>query len=234
MNCDGIDPGWLWLIGGVVLLIAEVIAPGFFLIFVGAAALATGLFTLLFGLGTAPQLALFALYALLAVMIGRRFYANRHSLSADPLLNDPARRLVGKVVTVVAAVDDHSGRVRVGDSEWSARGGPAAVGERVRITGVDGNCLKVEAGAPPSARVNRSAFLARIPDFPPRDDRRARRISCPAPIRQSNAGLGGTAPPMLRPAHYWTSSPKISFVFIRKARRPWHRHRRARRAPLAA
>jgi membrane protein implicated in regulation of membrane protease activity len=48
-------------------------------------------------------------------------------------------------VTVVDTVDDHSGRVRLGDSEWSARGGPAAVGERVRITGVDGNCLKVEA-----------------------------------------------------------------------------------------
>ena len=48
-------------------------------------------------------------------------------------------------MTVVAAVDEHGGRVRVGDSEWSARGGPAAVGERVRITGVDGNCLKVEA-----------------------------------------------------------------------------------------
>jgi membrane protein implicated in regulation of membrane protease activity len=59
-------------------------------------------------------------------------------------LNDRAGRLVGKVVTVVAAVDEHNGRVRVGDSEWSARGGPAAAGERVRITGVEGNCLKVE------------------------------------------------------------------------------------------
>ena len=148
MNLDGIDPGWLWLIGGVVLLIAEVIAPGFFLIFIGAAAMATGLFALLFSLGTVPQLALFALYALLAVMIGKRFYGNRHSPSSDPLLNDPARRLVGKVVTVVDTVDDHSGRVRLGDSEWSARGGPAAIGERVRITGVDGNCLKVEAERP--------------------------------------------------------------------------------------
>src|SRR5213075_2999576 len=95
----GIDPGWLWLIGGVLLLIAEVIAPGFFLIFIGGAALATGLFTLLFGLGVVPQLALFALYALVAVMLGRRFYANRHSDSSDPLLNDRAGRLVGKVVT---------------------------------------------------------------------------------------------------------------------------------------
>jgi membrane protein implicated in regulation of membrane protease activity len=144
MSGIDLDPGWLWLIGGVVLLIAEVIAPGFFLIFIGAAAIATGLFTVLFDLGAVPQLALFALYALLAVLIGRRFYANKHSDSSDPLLNDRAGRLVGKLVTVVVAVDEHSGRVRVGDSEWSARGGPAAPGERVRITGVDGNCLSVE------------------------------------------------------------------------------------------
>ena len=140
-----VDPGWLWLIGGVVLLIAEVIAPGFFLVFVGAAAIASGLFTLLFGLGIGAQLALFALYAVLAVMLGRRFYANAASEAVHGHLNDPARRLVGKVVTVVDAVDEHDGRVRVGDGEWSARGGPASVGDRVRIIGVDGNCLKVEA-----------------------------------------------------------------------------------------
>jgi membrane protein implicated in regulation of membrane protease activity len=140
-----VDPGWLWLIGGVVLLIAEVIAPGFFLVFIGAAAIAAGLFTVLFGLGTVAQLALFALYAVLAVMIGRRFYSTAGSGPLNLHLNDPSRRLVGKVVTVVSAVDEHSGRVRVGDGEWSARGGPAAVGERVRITGVDGNCLEVEA-----------------------------------------------------------------------------------------
>ena len=145
MNDLPVDPGWLWLIGGVVLLIAELIAPGFFLVFIGAAAIAAGLFTILFDLGPGAQFALFALYAVLAVLIGRRFYANAPAAHSNLLLNDPARRLVGKVVTVVAAVDEHNGRVRVGDSDWSARGGPAAVGERVRITGVDGNCLKVEA-----------------------------------------------------------------------------------------
>jgi membrane protein implicated in regulation of membrane protease activity len=142
---ENLDPGWLWLIGGVVLLIAEIIAPGFFLVFIGAAAIATGVFTVLFDFGIVPQLALFALYAVLAVLIGRRFYANKHTDSADPLLNDRAGRLVGKQVTVVVPVDDHGGRVRVGDSEWSARGGPAAPGERVRVTGVEGNCLTVEA-----------------------------------------------------------------------------------------
>lgn len=152
MTGADIDPGWIWLIGGVLLLILEVIAPGFFLVFLGAAAMATGLFTVLFDLGAAAQLALFALYAVIAMLVGRRFYANRSHDSTDPLLNDRVGRLVGKMVTVVVAVDDHEGRVRVGDSEWSARGGPAAVGERVRIVGVEGNCLKVEADrALPSA-----------------------------------------------------------------------------------
>jgi membrane protein implicated in regulation of membrane protease activity len=145
MNWLDVDPGWLWLIGGVVLLIAEVIAPGFFLVFIGIAAMLAGLFTVLFDLGTASQLALFALYAVIAVLVGRRFYANRIGDSSDPLLNDRAARLVGRVVTVVEAVDEHGGRVRVGDGEWNARGGPAASGERVRIIGIDGNCLKVEA-----------------------------------------------------------------------------------------
>ena len=140
-----IEPGWLWLIGGVLLLIAEVIAPGFFLVFIGAAAIAAGLFTVLFDLGLAAQLALFTLYAIVAVTIGRRVYAQRNIDSSDPLLNDRAARLLGRTVTVVEAVDEHSGRVRVGDGEWNARGGPAAAGDRVRITGIDGNCLRVEA-----------------------------------------------------------------------------------------
>ena len=141
---EGLEPGWLWAIGGVLLLVAEIIAPGFFLMFIGAAAIATGAFTLLFGLGVEAQLALFALYSLLAVLAGRRVYSNRHVASSDPLLNDRSRRLIGKSVLVVSAVDEHNGRVKVGDSEWSARGGPAQPGERVRIVGIDGNCLKVE------------------------------------------------------------------------------------------
>lgn len=145
MNGVHLDPAWLWLIGGVVLLIAELIAPGFSLIFIGAAGIATGVLSLVLGFPVVVQLATFAILAFLAVRIGgRRFYAARYDYSADPLLNDRAARLLGKVVVVVQPVDSHSGRVRVGDSEWSARGGPAAPGERVRIVDIEGNCLMVE------------------------------------------------------------------------------------------
>ena len=139
------ESGWLWLIGGVVLLIAELIAPGFSLIFIGAAGIATGVLSLLIGLPLALQFAVFAVLAFLAVRFGgREFYASRYDYTADPLLNNRAGRLLGKVVVVSQAVDSNGGRVRVGDSEWSARGGPAAVGDRVRIVDIDGNCLKVE------------------------------------------------------------------------------------------
>jgi len=146
MNGLDIDPGWLWLIGGIVLLMAELIAPGFFLIFIGAAATATGVLALLLGVPLAFQLAVFAILAFVAVRVGgRRFYASRYDYTSDPLLNDRAARLLGKVVIVIEPVDANGGRVRVGDSDWSARGGPAAAGDRVRIVDIDGNCLKVEA-----------------------------------------------------------------------------------------
>ena len=139
-----IEPGWMWAIGGVLLLIAEIIAPGFFLVFVGAAAIATGLFSLLFDLGLASQLVLFALYSVVAVMIGKRWYAEPHDGDQRHAINEPAKRLVGKTVTAVTDVDDHGGRVRVGDGEWNARGGPAAAGARLTVTAVEGNCLMVE------------------------------------------------------------------------------------------
>lgn len=139
------DFDWLWLIGGVVLLIAELIAPGFFLVFIGGAAIATGLVSLLVGIPVAAQLAIFAILAFLSARVGGRYaYSYRYDYSSDPLLNDRVGRLLGKVVVVVEPIDANGGRVRVGDSVWSARGGPAAVGDRVRIVDVDGNCLKVE------------------------------------------------------------------------------------------
>lgn len=149
--------GWLWAIGGLVLLCAELIAPGFFLLFIGAAALATGLFTLLFDLGPITSLILFAVYALLAVLAGRRFYARPFTLGGYRHLNDPAARLVGRSAVVSEAIDGSSGRVKLGDGAWSARGGPAAIGETVKIVAVEGNCLIVAPSLPIAAPRDQAA-----------------------------------------------------------------------------
>jgi membrane protein implicated in regulation of membrane protease activity len=139
----GLSDGWLWAIAGLILLIAEMVAPGFFLIFIGAAAVLTGFLTLALNLALPLQFLAFAVAAGVAVLLGKRRYEEQPNVDLFPSLNNPGRRLEGRTATAIEPIDDHGGRVKLGDSEWSARGGPASAGERVVIAGVDGNCLIV-------------------------------------------------------------------------------------------
>ena len=144
----GIDyaGGWALAILGVGLLIAEVIAPGFYLIFIGAGAVLAGLAGALFGLSIDLQLVLFVILSAVIVAAGRKLYA-RPGRTGEHQLNQRSAKLVGRQVTVTQAVTADAGRVRLADGEWSARGGPAAVGQSVVILRVEGNCLIVEAVA---------------------------------------------------------------------------------------
>jgi inner membrane protein len=135
---------WLWLIAAAALGIAELLVPGVYLIWIGLAALVTGLATLVLPLPVVAQFALFAATAFAAVYAGRRYLKENPIVSDDPKLNDRGKRLVGSIVTAVEPVDSAHGRVKVGDSIWSARGADAAIGERLRVTGSDGNVLLVE------------------------------------------------------------------------------------------
>ncbi|SFR98703.1 NfeD family protein [Sphingomonas jatrophae] len=144
MSLDGLPDYWLWLIAAALLAIAEILVPGVFLIWLGMAAALVGLLTLALGFGVAVQFAIFAVAAIAAVYAGRRWVTRHPIETEDPLLNDRASRLLGRTVTVVAAIDRGEGRVRVGDSEWTARGPDAAVGAEVRIVGAVGTCLSVE------------------------------------------------------------------------------------------
>ena len=139
----GIDAPWLWLIGGVVLGIAEMVLPGVYLMWIGGAAVLTGILALLLPIGFAAQFAVFSIATIAAIYLGRNMLAKNPIISDDPKLNDRGARLVGLIVTAVEPVDSAHGRVKVGDSVWSARGTDAAVGDRLRVTGTDGNVLLV-------------------------------------------------------------------------------------------
>lgn len=140
-----IDHNWLWLSIGVILAAAEMIAPGFFLIWLAAAAIATGLVTSLLPITFPIQLGLFAFLSIALVFVGRRWFRTNPIESDDPLLNNRGGRMVGQAATVVAAIEGGVGRVHVGDSVWIANGPDAPVGARVRIVSVCGTTLLVEA-----------------------------------------------------------------------------------------
>jgi inner membrane protein len=141
---ETLEPHWAWLILAAALATAEVLVPGFFLIWFALAAFATGLIALLLPVPVAIQLVLFAVFAVISVYAGRRWFKMNPIESADPKLNDRGARMLGEVVTVVEAIEAGGGRVKVGDSVWSAKGSHAEVGAKVRISGADGSVLQVE------------------------------------------------------------------------------------------
>ena len=127
--------------------ILEVFVPGIFLVWMAAAAAVTGIVVALTGIALPFQLAIFALLAIAAVYGGRRHYDRNPVDSDDPKLNDRTARLIGQTVTVVTAIEHGEGRVKVGDSVWTARGPDAAAGSRVMVTAADGTCLSVRPAA---------------------------------------------------------------------------------------
>lgn len=135
----------IWLATALILAAAELAAPGFFLIFLAAAAALTAFVMLVApGMPLIGQALVFAAITAVAVAIGRRWYHRSPTTSTDPLLNDRAARLIGKTVEVCDAIVAGEGRVRVGDGAWTAQGPDTAAGALVRIIGATGSVLRVE------------------------------------------------------------------------------------------
>tara|TARA_B100001179_G_scaffold180151_1_gene135502 strand:+ start:6323 stop:6811 length:489 start_codon:yes stop_codon:yes gene_type:complete len=141
---DGVDNYWVWFAIGLALAALELLAPGVYLIWLAAAALITGGLSFLFGFGWPLEIVSFVSLALITVYSARRYLRDQPIVSSDPLLNQRGGRMVGETALVVQPIESGSGRVKVGDSEWIARGPDIAAGQRVRISGNDGAILLVE------------------------------------------------------------------------------------------
>ncbi len=145
------NAGFVWLAIAILLGGAELAVPGVFLVFLAIAAAMTGLSVLaLPALPLLLQLVGFVLWSAVSIVIGRRWYHDYPVATADPLLNDRGARLIGEIVTVVDAIEQGEGRVRVGDGGWPAIGADAAPGARLRITAVRQGKLVVEPLPPAS------------------------------------------------------------------------------------
>ena len=142
---SNLEPHWAWLALGVLLAAAEIVAPGFFLVWLGAAAIVTGLLAWVLPIGIPLQLVIFAVLSFVALYTTRRWLKANPITTTDPHLNQRASRLIGDVLTVTKAIEDGRGRAKVGDGEWPVRGPDAAEGTKVRVVSADGGVLVVEA-----------------------------------------------------------------------------------------
>ncbi len=134
----------VWACVALLLMAAEMLAPGAFLLWLGFAA--AGVFVVLLLLpGLAPvwQAVAFAVMAIASVTVYWRLFRKSVTESDQPLLNRRAEQLVGQTYHLDAAIVDGRGRVKIGDAFWAVEGPDAPVGTPVRVAGVHGMTLRV-------------------------------------------------------------------------------------------
>lgn len=140
---------WTWWVIGLVLLAAEVVLPGVFLVWIGIAAILTGLVSLaLWETGFwvwEIQLVFFAVLSVAAALIGRKIVARAGNHSDQPLLNQRGESLVGRTAVLEEPIAEGRGRVRLDDTTWPVEGPDMPTGTRVRIIACSGRQLTVES-----------------------------------------------------------------------------------------
>lgn len=138
---------WNWVVLGLLLLGAEILAPGFFLIWIGIAAVIVGAVSLALWDASfwtwQAQVLVFLALALISAFAGRALM-KRGDVSDEPLLNRRGAQMIGEMTTLREAIVNGRGRVKIGDTTWSVSGPDLDAGTKVRVTGAADMKLTVE------------------------------------------------------------------------------------------
>ncbi len=136
---------WNWWLLGLALILLEMLIPGVFLLWIGLAALGTGLAVMLLpGLSGQWQWLLFTGLTVASLAVGWSYFRRHPPVSANPLLNRRGQQYVGRVFTLNEPIVNGRGKLRVDDTVWKVAGADCRAGVQVRVTGVDGVMLQVE------------------------------------------------------------------------------------------
>ena len=134
-----------WAAVALLLFAAETMAPGAFMLWLGFAAVAVFVGTLLVpGIPLLAQVAAFVVLSFISIQVYRTWFRNREPQSDRPALNRRTAALVGRAVPLERAIVQGRGRVQIADAYWDVNGPDLPAGTQVRIVGADGMTLVVE------------------------------------------------------------------------------------------
>ena len=134
-----------WAVLALLLIAAETLAPGAFLLWMGLAAAAVFLGVLLVpGIPVLAQAAAFVVLSCVAIQVYRKWFRKAARQSDQPLLNRRAAQAIGRVAELDQAIDRGRGRIRLDDAFWTVEGPDLPAGTPVRVIAVDGMVLKVQ------------------------------------------------------------------------------------------
>ena len=134
-----------WAVLALLLIAAETLAPGAFMLWMGFAAVAVFVAVLLVpGIPVLAQVAAFVVLSFVSIQVYRKWFRKAARQSDQPLLNRRAAQAIGRVAELDQAIDRGRGRIRLDDAFWTVEGPDLPAGTPVRVIAVDGMVLKVQ------------------------------------------------------------------------------------------
>lgn len=134
---------WNWIFLAMGLFVLSLIVPGISLLWFRMSATGVGILALATGITLPFQLIAFCVFAVLSVLWVRKYSRPEYVHSDEPDLNVGGHHYVGRTFLVVEAIEGGRGKVRAGDTVWSAEGPDTDIGTPVLVTGVRGTVLVV-------------------------------------------------------------------------------------------
>lgn len=143
-----LEPQWVWIAGGVLLIAAEALVPGAVLVWFGAAAILTGLLVMLAAPPMAVQVLVFSVLSVGSI-VGFKRWQRRHppmapASDSGQALNRPGQQFVGRTLELATDLRQGSGRVKAADTSWRCTGPDLDAGTLVRVIAVESGRLVVE------------------------------------------------------------------------------------------
>jgi len=137
---------WHWWILAALFAAVEILAPGVFFIWLGAAAALTGLIALVIpSMGWEIEALVFAVLAIASVVYWRhRITMSKGKDDPAATLNRRGEQMIGRTAVLAEPIQNGRGKAKIDDTVWRVEGGDLPAGTQIKVTGVNGAILKVE------------------------------------------------------------------------------------------
>ncbi len=146
MVMDFVVTYWGWLAAGLIMLVIELVAPFAFFLWLGISAFVTAVLVMVFP--DSPwqlQALIFSVLSVISVLLSRRFLTGKKKESELPNLNRRANQYIGRTALLCESIENGMGKISIDDSRWQVAGPDLEKDSVVKIVGVDGAVLVVEA-----------------------------------------------------------------------------------------
>ena len=137
---------WTWWIVATILLIAELIFPGVYLVWLGIAAVVVGTVNFFVPIAWQAEIVLFGITSVATIAIAHPWLKRKQVLQSDrPNLNRRMFGYVGNSFVLEEPIRNGRGLLKIEDVYWEVIGPELPEGSWVKVTGVEGSRLRVEA-----------------------------------------------------------------------------------------